>query len=49
MVGLTAVILLVWLGSWAAGLQATQLLAMLLAIPYVGFTAVMAWGRVRTR
>lgn len=47
--GLMAVIALIWLASWVLGLPNTQLLATLLAVPYAGLTAYLAWERVRAR
>jgi hypothetical protein len=49
MASMTAIILLIWLGAWLVGLPSTQWMAAMLAVPYAGFTAYLAYARVRTR
>jgi hypothetical protein len=47
MAGLMVTIALIWLASWALDLPLTRSLATLLAVPYAGLTAYLAWERVR--
>jgi hypothetical protein len=47
MASLTVAISVIWFGSWIFGLPVTQTLAALLVVPYAGFTAYLAWERVR--
>ena len=49
MAGLMGAIALIWLVSWMLGLPVTRSLAMLLAVPYAGLTAYLAWERARAR
>jgi hypothetical protein len=49
MAGLMVVIGLTWLASFILGLPVTQAIATLMAIPYGGLTAYLAWQHVRAR